>query len=111
MRLLNAKTFTLHEYLEQDIPPYAILAHRWGDSEVSFQRVNGTRGAAIARASTKISGCCKQAARDGWNYVVRNLAFSKVLKNRVCVWGLMLSQWIDSCCIDKSSSAELSEAM
>jgi hypothetical protein len=36
----------------------------------------------------KIHGCCAQAASDGWKYA-----------------------WIDSCCIDKSSSAELSEAI
>ncbi|PMD16890.1 hypothetical protein NA56DRAFT_730642, partial [Hyaloscypha hepaticicola] len=37
---------------------------------------------------SKVTGCCAQAALDGWEYV-----------------------WIDSCCIDKTSSAELSEAI
>jgi hypothetical protein len=37
---------------------------------------------------TKILGCCRQAALSGWEYA-----------------------WIDSCCIDKTSSAELSEAI
>jgi len=36
----------------------------------------------------KINGCCKQAIKDRYDYV-----------------------WIDTCCIDKSSSAELSEAI
>ncbi len=36
----------------------------------------------------KIEGCCAQARADGWEYA-----------------------WVDSCCIDKSSSAELSEAI
>lgn len=36
----------------------------------------------------KITASCKQAERDGWEYV-----------------------WIDTCCIDKTSSAELSEAI
>src|ERR1700730_4941187 len=36
----------------------------------------------------KIKGCCAQAASEGWQYV-----------------------WIDSCCIDKSRSAEFSEAI
>ena len=36
----------------------------------------------------KIKDCCKLAASDGWQYV-----------------------WIDTCCIDKTSSAELSEAI
>lgn len=37
---------------------------------------------------SKIKGCCEQAANDGWRYV-----------------------WVDSCCIDKTSSSELSEAI
>jgi hypothetical protein len=37
---------------------------------------------------TKIQNCCRQALRDGYDHV-----------------------WIDTCCIDKSSSAELSEAI
>ncbi|XXH05775.1 Arp complex subunit [Hypoxylon texense] len=36
----------------------------------------------------KIRGCCEQAIRDGYDYV-----------------------WVDTCCIDKGSSAELSEAI
>jgi hypothetical protein len=37
---------------------------------------------------SKIRGCCKAAAADGFEYV-----------------------WIDTCCIDKTSSSELSEAI
>lgn len=37
---------------------------------------------------SKITGCCRQARLDGYEYA-----------------------WVDSCCIDKSSSAELSEAI
>ncbi|KAE8449095.1 hypothetical protein EG329_008478 [Mollisiaceae sp. DMI_Dod_QoI] len=87
MRLLNTSTLELHEFFGANIPPYAILSHRWGDSEVTFQDLqNGTR--AQCPAWDKILGCCKRAQEDGYNFV-----------------------WIDSCCIDKSSSAELSEAI
>ncbi|KAH8600121.1 heterokaryon incompatibility protein-domain-containing protein [Bisporella sp. PMI_857] len=88
MRLLNAKTLKLHSFFGQDIPPYAILSHRWSESEVTFQDVEDEGGIDVARADPKIFGCCAQALKDGWDYV-----------------------WIDSCCIDKSSSAELSEAI
>ncbi|PMD34428.1 HET-domain-containing protein [Hyaloscypha variabilis F] len=88
MRLLNAKTLKLHSFFGRDIPPYAILSHRWGESEVMFQDLEHERGVDVARADPKIFGCCTQALKDGWDYV-----------------------WIDSCCIDKSSSAELSEAI
>ena len=54
---------------------------------MSFRKLRDGRGADLA-GFAKIKGCCAQAASDGWQYV-----------------------WIDSCCIDKSSSAELSEAI
>ncbi|KAH6697092.1 heterokaryon incompatibility protein-domain-containing protein [Plectosphaerella plurivora] len=72
-----------------DIPnhPYAILSHTWGLDEVVFTDVaNGTARAKPAFA--KVAFTCRQAARDGLEYA-----------------------WIDSCCIDKASSAELSEAI
>jgi hypothetical protein len=87
MRLLNTTTFELHEFVERDIPHYAILSHRWEKEEVSFRDMQDGKGPEVA-GFTKIKGCCAQAAADGWQHV-----------------------WIDSCCIDKSSSAELSEAI
>ncbi|PVH86382.1 HET-domain-containing protein [Cadophora sp. DSE1049] len=88
MRLLHAKTFKLHSFFGQNIPSYAILSHRWGATEVVFQDLESENGVEIAQANVKIAGCCEQAERDEYEYV-----------------------WIDSCCIDKSSSAELSEAI
>jgi Heterokaryon incompatibility protein (HET) len=82
MHLLNTSTITLSEVKSEKPPAYAILSHQWGDSEVSFQDMQD--GKAIQR----VTRCCAQAAEDGWQYV-----------------------WIDSCCIDKKSSAELSEAI
>lgn len=37
MRLVNVSTLKLHEFFEDEIPPYAILSHRWGKDEVSYQ--------------------------------------------------------------------------
>ncbi|KAI0881683.1 heterokaryon incompatibility protein-domain-containing protein [Annulohypoxylon maeteangense] len=86
MRLLNVHELVINEY-QQDIPPYAILSHTWSDDEVSF--VDFVEGKAPSRKGYyKILGCCKQAIYDGLEYV-----------------------WIDTCCIDKRSSAELSEAV
>jgi hypothetical protein len=85
MRLLHTKTKILKEFSGEDIPSYAILSHTWDSNEVKFEDIdrNGYEG-----GSTKINGCCGQAVNDGLDYV-----------------------WIDTCCIDKSSSAELSEAI
>jgi hypothetical protein len=80
-------TITLSLVNSDGPPAFAILSHRWDESELSFQDIKN--GINIPSAGySKIAGCCAQAAEDGWQYV-----------------------WIDSCCIDKSSSAELSEAV
>jgi hypothetical protein len=71
------------------IPNYAILSHTWGEEEVTFQDMTGDRHKAESKLGfSKIINSCRQAARDGFEYI-----------------------WIDTCCIDKSSSAELSEAI
>lgn len=90
MRLLNVHTLELEEFLTSATPEYAILSHTWGDDEVSFQDVQRQDGPpADERAGfPKIAYSCTQAAKDALGYV-----------------------WIDTCCIDKTSSAELSEAI
>ncbi|KAI0487382.1 heterokaryon incompatibility protein-domain-containing protein [Xylaria cf. heliscus] len=86
MHLLNVHTRQLQEFFER-IPPYAILSHTWGEDEVLFQDLS-TPGHERKLGYRKIEGCCQQAIRDGFNFV-----------------------WVDTCCIDKRSSAELSEAI
>jgi hypothetical protein len=88
MRLLHAKTKILEEFFGDYIPQYAILSHTWGQNEVTFKDVQQYGPFGYKSGSTKIDGCCQQARRDYLEYV-----------------------WIDTCCIDKSSSAELSEAI
>jgi hypothetical protein len=83
MRLLNARTKQFEEFYDE-VPRYAILSHTWGPDELTFKHME-QKGYV---PSTKIDGCCKQALEDGLNFV-----------------------WVDTCCIDKSSSAELSEAI
>ena len=70
-------------------PPYAILSHTWGGEEVSFQDMQRIDHRVKCKAGyRKIHGSCKLARSNGHRYI-----------------------WIDTCCIDKSSSAELSEAI
>lgn len=87
MRLLDTTTFELHEFFDRKIPPYAILSHTWGEGEVSFQELLSGDGV-FKRGYAKIRRCCELAASDGFEYA-----------------------WVDTCCIDKTSSAELSEAI
>ncbi|OAA72168.1 Heterokaryon incompatibility [Cordyceps fumosorosea ARSEF 2679] len=87
MRLLNASTLALEEFFGSAVPEYAILSHRWLDGEVSLQDLQAGRAASKA-GYAKIQKCCAQTLRDGLAYA-----------------------WVDTCCIDKTSSAELSEAL
>ncbi|KAI1489839.1 HET-domain-containing protein [Biscogniauxia mediterranea] len=69
--------------------PYAILSHVWGDEEeeVSFYEVQEQTPAAKQKAGwKKMINFCNKARELGFGYV-----------------------WIDTCCIDKRSSADLSE--
>ncbi|KAF4827059.1 Vegetative incompatibility protein HET-E-1 [Colletotrichum tropicale] len=86
MRLLQTTTLDLNEFIG-DVPPYAILSHTWENDEVSLQDLSTTAGRS-KKGFKKIEACCAQARRDGFDWA-----------------------WLDTCCIDKTSSAELSEAI
>ncbi|CZR67067.1 uncharacterized protein PAC_16966 [Phialocephala subalpina] len=87
MRLLHTKEFELYEFGGRKVPGYAILSHTWGNEEVSLQDIKTNRAVNL-QGYEKVSKACLVAAADGFDYV-----------------------WIDTCCIDKTSSAELSEAL
>jgi hypothetical protein len=75
MRLLDTTTFELTEFFGTDIPLYAILSHRWEESEVTFQDLQ-LESRTEMKAWSKIVSACTQAKNDGWKYMVRNGIFS-----------------------------------
>jgi len=92
MRLLKVDgdgTLSLTRFMGGEIPSYAILSHTWeaDDQEVIFKDLADGTGTSKT-GYRKIRFCGEQARRDGVQYF-----------------------WVDSCCIDKSSSAELTEAI
>ena len=87
MHLLHTKTIKLHEFIGSKVPKYAILSHRWEGSEISFKDVTKYRNLG-ASGWAKIRKSCEIANMRGMEWI-----------------------WIDTCCIDKRSSAELSEAI
>ncbi|KAK4915920.1 hypothetical protein LTR66_017057, partial [Elasticomyces elasticus] len=92
MRLIRTEPpFQLEEFMDNDLRDleYAILSHRWDDSEVSFQEMlQPTDTTRQKKGYQKISQFCKRARSDGFEYA-----------------------WVDTCCINKESSAELSESI
>jgi hypothetical protein len=87
MRLLHTKSVNLQTFYGRAIPPYAILSHTWSRGEVSFQDMQNETASSMA-GYDKIRRCCETASANGLQYA-----------------------WVDTCCIDKTSSAELSEAI
>lgn len=105
MRLINTTTLILDEFLDGQIPHFAILSHTWGPEEVTFQdwlyvtKQNPARWGWVyveeeinkikAKAGyEKITAACRQARTENLEWI-----------------------WVDTNCIDKTNSAELSEAI
>lgn len=89
MWLINTTSLELHEFIFEKAPVYDILSHRWGtpDEEMTFKAFRKQR-----RTETigykKVADFCELSRTGG------------------TAWA-----WVDTCCIDQKSSAELSEAI
>ncbi|OJD35279.1 het domain-containing protein [Diplodia corticola] len=89
MRLICANTKELREFSHSSSKQYAILSHRWRDEEITFQDLSGDmRSVSMKKGYQKLESACRQATRGGFRYI-----------------------WVDTCCMNKDSSAELSEAI
>jgi Heterokaryon incompatibility protein (HET) len=87
MRLINVHTMEFEEFNGSSTPEYAILSHTWEKEEVSYAQFQEPSSQSMV-GYRKIVYLSKQAQEDDLNYA-----------------------WIDTCCIDKSSSSELTEAI
>ena len=93
MRLLHIESndtpdpalhISFSEFVGSNVPPYAILSHRWREQEVLYDDMIAA-DRSIARNKkgyAKLEMTCRLALEHGFSYV-----------------------WSDTCCIDKSSSA------
>ncbi|KAK6430513.1 hypothetical protein LTR95_013332 [Oleoguttula sp. CCFEE 5521] len=95
MRVLHSTSLDFEKITVglKDNPPYAILSHRWGenDAEVTFQELPQQVGMTLEQQKPgfhKIKRFAEMAADAGINYI-----------------------WVDTCCIDKTSSAELTQSI
>lgn len=89
MRLINVTTLGLEEFSESNTPRYACLSHRWSSQEVNMQ---------------------EWQVRD--NLLIDRLGYSKIIGACHVAQTLQIQYlWADTCCIDKTNSTELSEAI
>ena len=92
MRLINTESLKLKEVGLDSAPRYAILSHRWfkAEEELSYQTIQDpdSLDTCAMRGYRKVALFCREALRDGYDWV-----------------------WVDSCCINKESSTELTEAI
>jgi len=89
LRLEDDGNFSLVDVGSKSIPRYAILSHTWGPDHEEITYKDMVKGTGKSKAGyAKIQFCGMQAAKDSLKYC-----------------------WVDTCCINKSSSAELSEAI
>ena len=89
MRLINARTLQLEPPRYGEVPRYAILSHTWEEQEVTLQEfISATDDIKTKKGYAKIVQACHLAIQDHIEYV-----------------------WVDTCCIDKTSSTELAEAI
>lgn len=89
MRLIKSETAALEEFFANNIPKYAILSHWWEEEEVTITDLTENLVAGtLKKGYQKVWYACSQALEDGLKYA-----------------------WVDTCCVDKRSSAKLSEAI
>lgn len=106
MRLIHVETLALHEFPAEDFAPeYAVLSHTWGDQEISYLDLLYLTSDIPTAAGSIVQTLLRSPSRDSAGFQ-KVEACCKLARSRGIDW-----VWIDSCCIDKSSSAELSEAI
>jgi hypothetical protein len=88
MRLIDTCTLQFQEFPDSELPRYAILSHRWGKEEITFEDMSSLDDACKKQGHAKVKRFCDLARSE-------NCPFA----------------WIYTCCIKKSNSTELSEAI
>ncbi|RYN43141.1 hypothetical protein AA0112_g627 [Alternaria arborescens] len=91
MRLLHydaLRRLVLTDFRGKSIPPYAILSHRWSDSEILIEDLSNETYKKKEEGYRKLQFCAGRAAQNELQYF-----------------------WIDTCCIDRWNNNERSKAI
>jgi hypothetical protein len=89
MRLLNVRSLEFKDFYSSDVPPYAILSHRWGEDEALYKDI-------LKRRNTETLGYQK----------IHGFARYLQIYYPHTQW-----LWADSCCLKQGDSSEVSEAV
>ncbi|KAF4829455.1 Vegetative incompatibility protein HET-E-1 [Colletotrichum tropicale] len=100
----KSRALRLVEFLGDPPDEYAILSHTWGDHEITFEEFkamttssNRSLNYGVSRADTDIHS---------------SPGYVKILKAAMLARSQSYTYlWVDTCCINKASSAELSESI
>jgi hypothetical protein len=132
MRLIDTRTIELRWFNDDEVLKYAVLSHTWGSDEVSYQEfVWISKAQALSKlipssasedAQTTLILAAMEVMIRGNPTVpsgsvsqedlMKRVGYSKIIhaaeqaRSQGCDY-----IWVDTCCIDKSSSAELQEAI
>ena len=87
MYLVNCGTLKLQHFQREDEVEYAILSHRWQHDEPTLQDFQNLTSCQ-KEGLKKVLAACQLALSNHYEYL-----------------------WLDTVCIDKTSSSELSEAI
>ncbi|KAJ8107993.1 hypothetical protein OPT61_g8484 [Boeremia exigua] len=141
MRLIDVHTIELRWFNDEQTPEYAILSHTWGADEVSYQELvwinrikafsasYDTPSSSVAslgsqdESSSLMLAAMETMLRTSTSFatnlngvkeedLLRRPGYAKIVNAAKEAKNLGFRYiWIDTCCIDKSSSAELQEAI
>jgi len=91
IRLINTSTYEIEKFDDPSIPPaYAILSHTWGEEELELRDLCGPDAIQRTQGNNKIKNTC----------ILAQMQTPK-----------LSHAWIDTICIDQSSSSDKSEAI
>ncbi|SMR56661.1 unnamed protein product [Zymoseptoria tritici ST99CH_1E4] len=99
MRLLNVSSFVFTEFHDH-IPPYIAASHRWTTDECTYKDIRKWRNLQTT-GYKKVKSFCEAVEQTS-----ETTRATEMLKQQNCDW-----LWIDTACINKTSSAELSESL
>jgi hypothetical protein len=105
---------TVCEFVANDAPPYLILSHRWREDEVLFADVTAgtTPDPRSGKESASTPNVDSKVPSPSTTEVQPKKGFAKLATScRIASQMGLRYLWIDTCCIDKSSSADVSEAI